>query len=156
MALPSLNSSASRWASLSPFVFRARNEDCYSEPLLFSKKRQDCSIQVGCNLELLPINQHFLPNCMLPVVVLILNLRVELTGEPLAQNWCGRDGEGEITLRVHKIPELVLNNHEKGVQAVYISIPDVICNPRFSLGQNQFQGRSSILVGHGTGRVCGL
>ncbi len=110
--------------SLSPLVGRARNEDCYGEPLLFSKEREDCSIQLGCNLELL--NQHFLPNCKLPAVVQILNLSVELTGEPLAQNWCGWHKEGKITLRVHKIPELVLNNHEEWVQAVYISISNVI------------------------------
>jgi hypothetical protein len=85
-----------------------------------------------CNLELLPINQHFLPNCKLPAVVLILNLSVELTGEPLVQNGCGWHKEGKVTLRVHKIPELVLNNHEEWVQAVSISVPNVICDPRLS------------------------
>src|ERR1700680_3895868 len=118
----------------SPFVGRARNEDCYGEPLLFSKEREDCSIQVGCNLELLPINQPFLPGCKLPAVVLILDFSVQLPGERLAQNWCGWHKEGKITLRVHKIPELVLNNHAEWVQAVYISIPDEIRNPRLSFG----------------------
>ncbi len=36
-------------------VGHAWNEDCYSEPLLFSKEWKDGSIQVGCNLELLSI-----------------------------------------------------------------------------------------------------
>jgi hypothetical protein len=119
---------------LSPFIGRARNEDCYGEPLLFSKEREDCSIQVGCNLELLPINQPFLPGCKLPAVVLILDFSVQLAGEPLAQNWCGWHKEGKITLRVHKIPGLILNNHAEWVQAVYISIPDEIRNPRLSFG----------------------
>jgi hypothetical protein len=121
-------------SSPSPFVGCARNEDCYGEPLLFNKEPQDGSIQVGCNPELLPINQHFLPNCKLPAVVLILDLSIELTGETLAQNWFGRHEEGKITLRVHKIPELVLNNHEEWVQAVYIGIPNEICNPRLGFG----------------------
>jgi hypothetical protein len=94
-----------RVASLLPFfVGRARNENCYCEPFLFNKERQDCSVQVGCNLELLSLNQDFLPSCMLPAIVLILDLSVELTGEPLAQNGGGRHEEGKVTLRVHKIP----------------------------------------------------
>jgi hypothetical protein len=129
-----VNCFAPRRVRLSPFVFRARNEDSHGESFLFSKERQDCSIQVGRNLELLPMKQHFVPNRMLPAIVLILNAGVELTGEPLAQNWCGRHEEGKIALRVHKISELVLNHHEKWVQAVYVGIPNVFCDPRFSLG----------------------
>jgi hypothetical protein len=68
---------------------------------------------------------------MLPAVVLILDLGVELTGEPLEKNWCGLHKEGKIALRVHKIPELVFNNHAEWVQADYVGIPDVIGNLLF-------------------------
>ena len=101
------------------------------------------------------MKQHLLPNRMLPAIVLILNAVVELTGEPFAQNWCGRHEEGEVALRMHKIPELILNHHEKWVQAIYIGVRDVVCDPCLSFGQDQFQGRLSMWGGHGSSRVCG-
>jgi hypothetical protein len=55
-------------------VGHAWNEDCYGELLLFTKEWQDCGIQMGGNLELLPIRENVLPNCKLPAVVLALNL----------------------------------------------------------------------------------
>jgi hypothetical protein len=41
---------------------------------------------------------------MPPAIVPILDLSVELTGEPLVKNWRGRHKEGKIALRVHEIP----------------------------------------------------
>ena len=70
-------------------VGRAWNQDCNGEPLLFSKDRQDCSVHIGCNLELLSVPENFLPDCKLPAVILTLNLSAQLIGEPLTRNWCG-------------------------------------------------------------------